>query len=144
MPDILLNSYTIFIPKKKDTSEPANLRPISISLNLTRQFHEILCNRLTGKIKLSPNQYGFQKVYGVARGIDKLQAILRKVQTDLKPIAIAVLDLKKAFDSIAHQAFCEIVDKLEISSSLKSYLKFIYIPKLLWTLKMKIMNRSTQ
>lgn len=31
LPDILLNSYTIFIPKKEETNDPASLSSISIS-----------------------------------------------------------------------------------------------------------------
>lgn len=44
-PDVLMNSYTIFIPKKKDTNSPAKLRPISIASILLRQFHKILVKK---------------------------------------------------------------------------------------------------
>lgn len=112
--------------KKSDTSNPASLRPISISSNLTRQFHKLICNKLIKKLNLSPTQYGFQKIDGVAKGIDKLQAILREVQDKLKPIFLAVLDIQKAFDAISHEAIFNVTDKINISNSLKSYLKFIY------------------
>lgn len=45
-------------------------------------------------MNLSSYQYGFRPLDGVARGIDLFDAILRSVQEDLKPIAMAVLDLE--------------------------------------------------
>lgn len=80
MPDVLLNSFTIFIPKKACTIEPSNLRTISIASNLTRQFHKLLTSRINSLVTFSKYQFGFQKLDGVARGIDLLQAILRSVQ----------------------------------------------------------------
>lgn len=126
MAEILLNSYTQFIPKKENTEEPVNLRPISIAPNLTRQFHKIIWNRLSNLITLSQFQFGFQKIDGVASGIDLLQAILRSTQSDSKPIALAVLDLQKAFDNVAHTAIFEVVDSLALPAGVKSYIKYIY------------------
>lgn len=83
IPDISINSQTIFIPKKNNTVNPAHLRPISISSNLTRQFHKILVNRINAIVKFDKYQFGLQKVDGVARGIDLFQAVLRSTQTDL-------------------------------------------------------------
>lgn len=53
--EILLNSFTMFIPKKENTEEPANLRPISIACNLTRQFHKLICNRVNKLISVNLN-----------------------------------------------------------------------------------------
>lgn len=80
--DILINSKTIFIPKKNNTVNPAHLRPISIASNLTRQFHKLLVNRINAIVNFDKYPFGFQKVDGVARGIDLFQAVLRSVQTD--------------------------------------------------------------
>lgn len=63
---------------------------------------------------------------GVATGINLLQAILRSVQNELKPIAVAILDLQKAFDSVAHSAIFDVIDNLDIPDGLKSYMKYIY------------------
>lgn len=99
VPDLLLNSYTIFLPKNKDVTEPAHLRPLSIASNMLMQFHKILVKRISPKVSLSEYQFGFRLIDGVARGIDLFDAILRSVQEDYKPISIAVLDIEKAFDS---------------------------------------------
>lgn len=53
VPEILINSRTIFIPKKEKTVSPAQLRPISIASNLSRQFHILLVNRINSKITLT-------------------------------------------------------------------------------------------
>lgn len=63
---------------------------------------------------------------GLARGIDLFHSILRSVQNDLKPIAVAVLDLQKAFDSVSHQAIFNIIDSMNLPD-IKAYLKYIYI-----------------
>lgn len=76
VPDSILNSYTIFIPNKVDTSEPWNLRLISIASNLLRQFHKILVKRITPSANLSSYQYGFRPLDGVAKGINLFDAIL--------------------------------------------------------------------
>lgn len=126
IPEVMLDSFTLFIPKKENTDDPVNLRPISIASNLTRQFHKIICNRLSNLISLSKFQFGFQKIDVVASGIDLLQAILRSTQTNARPISLAVLDLKEAFDNVSHAAIFEVVDKLALPASVKAYIKFIY------------------
>lgn len=126
VPDSILNSYTIFIPKKVDTSEPANLRPILIASNLLRQFHKILVNRITTSANLSSYQYGFRPLGGVAKGIDLFDAILRSVQEDFRPIAMAVLDLEKAFVSVSHSAIYKCLETLNLPVGYINYLKFVY------------------
>lgn len=48
------------------------------------------------------------------------------MQANYKPIAVAVLDIQKAFDSVAHEAIFNRIDELNIDENVKSYLKFIY------------------
>lgn len=109
-----------------DTSEAANLRPISIASNLLRQFHKILVNRITPSANLSSYQYGFRPLDLVAKGIDLFDAILRSVQEDFSPIAMAVLDLEKAFDSVSHSAIHKCLETLNLPVGYINYLKFVY------------------
>lgn len=50
----ILDSKTIFIPKKECSHSPADLRPISISSVLCRQFHKVLATRLSSIISRFP------------------------------------------------------------------------------------------
>lgn len=59
VPAILINSLTMFIPKKENTESPAHLRPISIASNLSRQFHKLLVSRINSTITFDKWQYGF-------------------------------------------------------------------------------------
>lgn len=126
VPDSILNSYTIFIPKKVDTSKPPQLRPISIASNLLRQFHKILVKRITPAATLSDFQFGFRPLDGVAKGIDLFDAILRSVQEKYSPIAMAVLDLEKAFDSVSHNSIYGCLERLNLHHGYIKYLKFVY------------------
>lgn len=80
VPSILLDSRTIFIPKKNDVTSPAHLRPISISSILLRQFHKVLVKMIFQKLRLSEFQFGFRPLNGVAKGIDLLNNILKTTQ----------------------------------------------------------------
>lgn len=72
VPQYVLDSRTIFIPKALNVERPEDLRPISISSVLLRHFHRILNNRLLSVVKISDHQHGFQNQDGIARAIGKI------------------------------------------------------------------------
>ena len=51
IPDFIITSKTIFIPKEDDVKLPSKLRPITIANVLIRHFHKILAARLSNSIK---------------------------------------------------------------------------------------------
>lgn len=126
IPDIMLNSLTIFIPKKSNVNSPASLRPLSISSNFTRQFHKILVNRISPKFIPDDFQYGFRPVDGVARGIDALDMVISTCMKDLKALSIAILDLEKAFDSVNHSFIIKYLNKLGLPDGIVEYLLDVY------------------
>lgn len=63
---------------------------------------------------------------GVARGIDLLDSILRSAQVDFKPIAMAVLDLEKAFDSVSYVAILNCLKEINVPCYLLGYLDYLY------------------
>ncbi|GBO45524.1 Retrovirus-related Pol polyprotein from type-2 retrotransposable element R2DM [Araneus ventricosus] len=76
------------------------------------------------------------KAKGVQRLIDALNVKVKKfIQAQvnggsnydsLKTIAVAVLDMEKAFDSVSHDAIFQALEKINISPVIKDYLKFTY------------------
>lgn len=126
IPDILLDSFTIFIPKKNNVKNPASLRPLSISSNLTRLFHKVLVNRLSPLFNPDSYQFGFRPADGVARGIDVLDSVITTCMKDLKPLSIAILDLEKAFDSINHTFIVKCLSELGIPDGIVDYLIYVY------------------
>lgn len=126
IPDILLHSITIFIPKKNKTNIPASLRPLSISSNLTRLFHKALVSRTCPLFTPDSFQFGFRPLDGVARGIDILDAVMSSCMKELRPFAIAILDLEKAFDNVRHPFIVRCLDELQIPVGIIEYLKILY------------------
>lgn len=86
IPEILLNSFTIFIPKKENTNKPSDLRPLSISSNLMRLSHKVLVKRISVFLNLDSLQFGFQPKDGVACAIDKLNQLITTNKKKLKSI----------------------------------------------------------
>lgn len=124
-PSFVIDSRTIFIPKKEEADQPAKLRPLSISSVVIRQFHKILAARLMKKLKFSDFQFGFQKFDEVARGIQLLNDILTS-RKNVHPLTGAVLDLEKAFDSVDHNAIFRSLCANGVSRTQINYLRYIY------------------
>lgn len=121
-----MDPFTILIPKKNQVNSPAALRPLSISSNLTRLFHKVLVNRISPKFIPDDFQFGFRPVDGVARGIDALDAVISTCMKELKLLSIAILDLKKAFDSVNHSFIIKCLNELDLPSGIIDYLVYVY------------------
>lgn len=76
VPDCILDSRTIFIPKGEDVKEPAKMRPISIASAFLRHFHKILAGRLSKVITINQYQFGFQPFDGICRGVRLFDDVL--------------------------------------------------------------------
>lgn len=126
IPDLLMNSFTIFIPKKQNTNRPSDLRPLSISSNLLRLFHKVLMKRISASFTPDSYQFGFQSKDGVACDIDKLNYILSSNKRKLKPYSIAILDLCKAFDSISHRYLINCLEEHNVPPLLVRYIMYVY------------------
>ena len=59
IPDFLLRSRTTLIPKKPDSIEPADFRPITVSSVRVRLYHKILANRLLRIADVDERQRAF-------------------------------------------------------------------------------------
>ncbi|KAF8789400.1 Retrovirus-related Pol polyprotein type-2 like protein [Argiope bruennichi] len=69
VPGFLLDSRTIFIPKKHDSAAPSHLRPLSIASVVVPQFHKILATPLLSQVdpSLDDLQFGFRPKDGIRR-----------------------------------------------------------------------------
>ncbi|KAJ8865484.1 hypothetical protein PR048_033771 [Dryococelus australis] len=101
-PECLLQARTILLPKSEIPSTPAEFRPISISSVVMRHYHKILAQRIQKVIKIAPQQRAFQCADGLAENLSLLSEVLYSASSQLRSTYMAVLDVKKAFDTVQH------------------------------------------
>lgn len=93
------------LPKKgKNSSDPNNYRPISLTPHLSKVYERLIKNRLEyhlSKNKVIPNnQAGFKKGRGCTDHIVKLSSCIKKSMSKGKPVLAVFFDVRKAFDSV--------------------------------------------
>lgn len=125
-PDRLLESRTVFIPKKDDPREPSEFRPITVSSVITRCLHKILAQRLDRNIELDNRQRAFRRMDGCASNTYLLDLVLRSHRKKLRSVYVAVIDVSKAFDSVSHACIENVLNAKGIPSSLVTYIMATY------------------
>jgi hypothetical protein len=126
IPKELIVARTILIPKSKNPESPSDYRPISISSVVTRVYHAILASRLEHKLVLNSRQKGFRRCDGVSENIHLLEAIIDMAKRGKKPLSIAFIDLRKAFDSVSHDSIIRGIKRQGGSEHLCSYIRHLY------------------
>lgn len=125
--DRLSKARTIFIPKVANPSKPGEYRPISITSVIQRQLHRIFVKRLNAVRKFDDKQVAFRMgIDGVSRNLETLRTILEDRNRELKRLHIVALDIKKAFDSVLHEAVIETMSELKCPTLFLNYLKRMY------------------
>ena len=70
---------------------------------MVRAFTKIMARRSSDACPLRPEQHAFIKADGTAENTTLLEAIIKTAVLQRQPLAIAWLDVAKAFDSVSHQ-----------------------------------------
>ncbi|MGL4350335.1 MAG: reverse transcriptase domain-containing protein, partial [Plesiomonas shigelloides] len=83
-------------------------------------LHKILARRK--RDQLSATQYAFLQKDGCLEASTVLHAVLRNSHDLQRPLALAFLDLSKAFDSISHEALGEAAEQAGLPLPLLSYI----------------------
>ncbi|CAL7932866.1 unnamed protein product [Xylocopa violacea] len=107
IPEWLLESKTTLIPKVDNAEQPGDFRPITVSSVITRTFHKVLSTRLMHSIELDKRQKAFVPVDGCAENTFLFDMLLRHHRQTFKPLYLASVDIRKAFDSVTHQAILD-------------------------------------
>lgn len=120
LPEHLCASRTIFLPKKKGVKTPGEFRPITMTSVLVRTFHKVLAERLK-VIPLDSRQRGFREADGCAENVMLLDMTLKYHQEKRRKMFLAILDMAKAFDSVAFEAMRAILDAKGIPAAFTDY-----------------------
>ncbi|GBN96150.1 Retrovirus-related Pol polyprotein from type-2 retrotransposable element R2DM [Araneus ventricosus] len=126
IPDRFCRARTVFLPKKRDAADPGDFRPITLTPIPARLFSKILARRLAPSVRLDPDQRGFIESDGIAQNTFLLDYVLRHSREKVKRTFVASLDLRKAFDSVSHEAVFAALKAQAVDHRLVELLQSIY------------------
>lgn len=126
LPERLLKSRTVFLPKMAGASEPGDFRPITIPSVLIRGLHKILAKRVEAALDIDQRQRAFRNTDGCADNTFLLDTILRYHRKKYRSVYIASLDVSKAFDSVSHHAIIVALRNMGFPSPMVQYLEDVY------------------
>ena len=102
VPDYWKSSSIRVLFKKGDQRLPENYRPICIIPVLYKLFSRVLAGRIKDKLleAQSEDQAGFRPGYSCEDHLFAITLLAEKYNEYNKPLWVATLDFKKAFDSV--------------------------------------------
>ncbi|CAB4069535.1 unnamed protein product [Lepeophtheirus salmonis] len=95
---MLLEARTTFISKKESPKTASDYRPICVLPHIVQTLHRIIDSRLQ-KLPISEEHVGFRKMDGCSINHQILVGLIKRSKEQSKPISLAWLDMRKAFDS---------------------------------------------
>ena len=115
-------SRTVLIPKVAEPSGPGQFRPIAIGSFISRVFHRLLAERMSGLLEFQSRQRAFVRGDGITDNVFLLRCLLMDTCEDLKPMCLAFLDVSKAFDSVSHATLLLAAERMGAPGPFISYL----------------------
>ena len=106
IPSVFQLGFVTPIPKdpQKDQTNPSNYRGISLLSNISKLFEKVLLAKLQpSSISLNPLQGGFRSGYSPTHTAFVLQEAIQSIREGGRKAYVAMLDVKKAFDTVWHQ-----------------------------------------
>ena len=126
LPGRLRRGPTVLLPKCAEAEDPAKYRPKTMSDIVVRCFHGILAQRMEIHLPFSTRQKAFRPGDGVADSVWFIQAVIKHHQDSLRPLSVAFVDVKKAFDSVSHQSILVAAARLEVPPPFLRYIRELY------------------
>lgn len=126
LPENLLMSRTVFLPKKADAKNPGDFRPITIPSVIVRGLHKILTKRIKKLLDIDVRQRAFRNMDGCADNTFLLDTFLRYHRKRFRSLYVASLDVSEAFDSVSHPAIETTLAAVGVPSPMVQYLSRVY------------------
>lgn len=115
LPDQWKMAEVRFIPKPGKSPHIENLRPISLTSCIGKIMERIILKRLQNHLdatqQMPDTMFGFRKHLGTQDVLIQLKEEVLVPATRHSPRAILTLDLKGAFDNVAHEAILQTLAK---------------------------------
>ncbi|CAB4037351.1 reverse transcriptase [Paramuricea clavata] len=125
-PSALCTGRTIFLPKGSESSDALKYRPITIASHILRVFHKIMARRCDAILPLKHTQKGFRRGDGIAQHVFTLQSIIDGAKSELRPLNLVFLDVRKAFDSVSHDTIVQAMRRLGCPDPFLAYIGELY------------------
>ena len=126
LPSRLRLGQTVLLPKCVEAGDPAKYRPITMSDIVVRCFHRILAQRMEIHLPFSTHQKAFHAADGIADSVWVIQAVIKHHQDNLRPLNVAFVDVKKAFDYVSHQSILVAAARLGVPPPFLGYIRELY------------------
>lgn len=112
--------------KKGETNNPAQYRPVSILTIISKVFERSAVEQLVDYYNslnlLNPRQHAYRKYHSTTTSLFELIETTKKHIDDENFVAIASLDLSKAFDSLAHNLILQKLDDMGLNESATTWI----------------------
>ena len=122
------NALTILLHKKGDPTDLENYRPISLLNHLYKLFTRIITDRLETKLDFyqPKEQAGFRKNFGTNDHLHCIKGIIEKSIEYNRPLVLAFVDFRKAFDTIEFNSIMKALEESRIDYRYSRLIKNIY------------------
>ena len=112
---------TTLIPKIAENTDPGQFRQFTAGLTLLRLYHGILGKRIKQHLPISSRQKRFlERRWNFFNSLF-FQKCIKKAKTEVENLSMALLDMRKAFDSIGHRALWAACKRLGVPEHLIEY-----------------------
>ena len=114
--------------KKGDPTDLENYRPISLLNHLYKLFTRIITDRLETKLDFyqPKEQAGFRKNFGTNDHLHCIKGIIEKSIEYNRPLVLAFVDFRKAFDTIEFNSIMKALEESRIDYRYSRLIKNIY------------------
>lgn len=128
MPESWSEGCIKLIYKKGDVADIANYRPLSMTNTIYKLVTSVILNRLSGPFGncIGDHQTGFMSGRSIFDNIKLAQALIDRADQTGKPLYIALLDQKKAYDMVDHGFLWKALDRYGVPSSLVQAIRWVY------------------
>ena len=116
IPDELLQSVYITLPKKPRATECSDFRTISLMPHVMKLFLKVIQERISQKInrEVGCNQFGSRPGSGTREGLFCFNTIAQKHVDVNQDLYTCFIDYSKAFDRIHHATLIECLEKIVV------------------------------
>ena len=128
IPDDLLHSVFIKLPKKPNALECSEHRTIALMGHVMKLLLKIILERNEEKIEreIGDCQSGFRPKMGTREGIFNIRTVIERYLEKQRIVYICFIDYEKAFDRVFHERIMDCLGRIDISANDKRLIQNLY------------------